>query len=321
MHYQSIFKAGSFNGKTVIITGGGSGIGRCTAHELASLGAKVILLGRNRDKLDTVLGELHQDGYQAYAYALDIRDEPAVINTVAQILAELGPVHALVNNAGGQFPSPLEHISANGFKAVLDTNLTGGFLLARELFKSCFKVRGGVIVNITADFHNGMPLMAHSGAARAGMANLTQSAAWEWGPYGVRSNNVAPGWVASSGLDSYDEKFQQKLRQIQKQVPLQRLATEAEISAAICFLLSDAAAFINGITLRVDGGSSLASPAAIAPLRQQPDAQQQVFNGFHRAVSPLCLEERGLEERALQEKNLEERSPQEEDLQEQQHHD
>ena len=311
MHYQSIFKADSFEGKTVIVTGSGSGIGRCTAHELASLGAKVVLIGRSREKLDTVLGELHQDGFEGFAYALDIRDEQAVTETVKQIISELGQVHALVNNAGGQFPSPLEHISAKGFKAVLDTNLTGGFLLARELFKACFKAHGGVIVNITADFHNGMPLMAHSGAARAGMANLSQSAAWEWGPYGVRTNNVAPGWVASSGLDSYDERFHQKLRQIQQQVPLKRLATEAEISAAICFLLSDAAAFINGITLRVDGGASLASPAAIAPLpEQQGQAQPVVFNGFHRAVSPQCLQEKSLEENGL-----------EKELTEQQHHD
>ncbi|WDD97085.1 SDR family oxidoreductase [Thalassomonas actiniarum] len=301
MNYQSIFTAGSFNNKTVIITGGGSGIGRCTAHELASLGAKVILLGRSQQKLDAVLDELHQDGYQAFAYSLDIRDEQAVISTIKQILSDLGQVHALVNNAGGQFPSPLEHISVNGFKAVLDTNLTGGFILSRELFNSCFKQHGGVIVNITADFHNGMPLMAHSGAARAGMANLTQSAAWEWGPYGVRTNNVAPGWVASSGLDSYDEKFQQKLREIQKQVPLQRLATEAEISAAICFLLSDAAAFINGITLKVDGGASLASPAAIAPLHKQVASQQQVFDGFHRSEPPVFLQETPRKEKPEQE--------------------
>ena len=109
----------------------------------------------------------------------------------------------LVNNAGGQFPAPLMAISKKGFDAVVANNLTGGFLMMRELFNQCMQQHGGAVVNMTADFRNGMPGMGHSGAARAGMSNLTMTAAFEWAHAGVRVNAVAPGWIASSGMDTY----------------------------------------------------------------------------------------------------------------------
>jgi citronellol/citronellal dehydrogenase len=122
---------------------------------------------------------------------------------VAEVLQRHGPVSGLVNNAGGQFPAPLLAISRKGFDAVVANNLTGGFLMMRELFNQCMSRHGGAIVNMTADFRNGMPGMGHSGAARAGMSNLTQTAAFEWAHAGVRVNAVAPGWIASSGMDTY----------------------------------------------------------------------------------------------------------------------
>eukprot|EP01136_Pigoraptor_vietnamica_P002465 Opistho-1_new@30495 len=130
----------------------------------------------------------------------------------------------------------------------------------REVFTQAMQAHGGAIVNMTADFRNGMPGMAHSGAARAGMSNLTMSAAFEWAHAGVRVNAVAPGWVASSGMDSYGEAIRPMIRQLKTHVPLRRLAVEAEISAAIVFLLSPAAAFVTGVTLQIDGGASLGGP-------------------------------------------------------------
>ncbi len=191
--YASVLRPGLFAGQRHWVTGGGSGIGRCVAHELAALGATVVLSGRTAEKLERVAAEIAEDGGQAIIRAFDIRDEEAVKANVAEVVAQHGPVHGLVNNAGGQFPAPLMAISKRGFEAVVANNLTGGFLMMRELFLQSMQAHGGAIVNMTADFRNGMPGMGHSGAARAGMSNLTMTAAFEWAFAGVRVNAVAPG--------------------------------------------------------------------------------------------------------------------------------
>jgi citronellol/citronellal dehydrogenase len=267
------------------VTGGGSGIGRCVAHELASLGARVIISGRTQDKLDRVAQEIRDDGGLCETIAFDIRDEEAVKAAVATMVGKVGPIAGLVNNAGGQFPAPLQAISKRGFEAVVSNNLTGGFLMMREVFLQSMQEHGGAIVNMTADFRNGMPGMGHSGAARAGMSNLTMSAAFEWASSGVRVNAVAPGWVASSGMDSYGGAVKALIPQLRKHVPLRRLASEAEISAAIVFLLSPGAAFITGITVQIDGAASLGS-AVFPSLDHQ---RSQPFEGFHRAQAPEVL--------------------------------
>ncbi|KMT56855.1 SDR family oxidoreductase [Pseudomonas fildesensis] len=291
MAFDSIFKADLFQGHTVIITGGGSGIGRCTAHELAALGAHVILVGRKPEKLQAVAAEIAEDGGNADWQACDIRDEEAVKALVTQIINEHGPIHGLVNNAGGQYPSPLASINQKGFETVLRTNLVGGFLMAREVFnqsmsKPSLGTSGGAIVNMLADMWGGMPGMGHSGAARSGMDNFTKTAAVEWGYAGVRVNAVAPGWIASSGMDTYEGAFKAVIPTLREHVPLKRIGTESEVSAAIVFLLSPAAAFISGSTLRIDGAASLGSRAW--PLHKAQPASKP-FNGFHRAYLPDVL--------------------------------
>ncbi|WP_119966805.1 SDR family oxidoreductase [Simplicispira lacusdiani] len=283
--YGSVFRDGLFTGRTVWVTGGGSGIGRCVAHELASLGARVIISGRTQDKLDRVAQEIRDDGGLCDTIAFDIRDEEAVKAAVATMVGKAGPIAGLVNNAGGQFPAPLQAISKRGFEAVVSNNLTGGFLMMREVFLQSMQEHGGAIVNMTADFRNGMPGMGHSGAARAGMSNLTMSAAFEWASHGVRVNAVAPGWVASSGMDSYGGAVKALIPQLRQHVPLRRLATEAEISAAITFLLSPGAAFITGVTLQIDGAASLQTP--LFPILEHQRAP--AFEGFHRAQAPEVL--------------------------------
>ena len=282
--YRSVFHPGLFTGQRIWVTGGGSGIGRCVAHELASLGAQVVLSGRKVEKLQTVAAEIIEDGGIATWHAFDIRDEDAVKANVAEAL-KAGPIIGLVNNAGGQFPSPLAFISKKGFDAVVANNLTGGFLMMRELFNQCMQQHGGAIVNMTADFKNGMPTMGHSGAARAGMANLTQTAAFEWAHAGVRVNAVAPGWIASSGMDSYGEAMVAHIRKLKHHVPLRRMAEEAEVSAVIVFLLSPGAAFVTGITVQIDGGASLGQAA----FPTQDHDRSKPFEGFHRAVRPKAL--------------------------------
>ncbi|UEB94318.1 SDR family oxidoreductase [Pseudomonas sp. HN2] len=285
MAYASIFRADLFSGQNLIVTGGGSGIGRCTAHELAALGAHVLLVGRKPEKLEKVASEITEDGGRAHWKACDIRDEEAVKQLVKELIAEHGPIHGLVNNAGGQYPSPLASINQKGFETVLRTNLVGGFLMAREVFNQSMSKHGGSIVNMLADMWGGMPGMGHSGAARSGMDNFTKTAAFEWGYAGVRVNAVAPGWIASSGMDTYEGAFKAVIPTLREHVPLKRIGTESEVSAAIVFLLSPAAAFISGTTVKIDGAASLGSRAW--PLHKASHSES--FNGFHRAYSPEVL--------------------------------
>ncbi|WP_144823449.1 SDR family oxidoreductase [Marinobacter piscensis] len=287
MSYQSVFHPDLFKGQTFIVTGGGSGIGRCTAHELAALGARVALVGRKAEKVEAVKAEILEYGGMASAHVCDIREEESVKATVKAIIAEHKGLNGVVNNAGGQFPSPLAGINQKGWETVVRTNLTGGFLMAREAYTQALAKTGGAIVNIVADMWGGMPGMGHSGAARAGMVNFTQTAAVEWGASGVRVNAVAPGWIASSGMDSYPEHMKQWIRSLGDSVPLKRIGTESEVSAAICFLLSPAASFISGDCLRIDGAAS--QGGRVWPL---PKARNnEPFNGFHRAVTPKVFSE------------------------------
>ncbi|MCF4994882.1 SDR family oxidoreductase [Pseudomonas syringae] len=288
MAYDSIFKANLFDGQTIIVTGGGSGIGRCTAHELAALGANVIVVGRKLEKLQRVVAEIIEDGGRAHCKACDIREEEAVRHLVGELIAEHGPIHGLVNNAGGQYPSPLASINQKGFETVLRTNLVGGFLMAREVFNQSMSKHGGNIVNMLADMWGGMPGMGHSGAARSGMDNFTKTAAFEWGHTGVRVNAVAPGWIASSGMDTYEGAFKAVIPTLREHVPLKRIGTESEVSAAIVFLLSPAAAFISGSTLRIDGAASLGGRAW--PMQKATNSQS--YNGFHRAYLPDVLKDK-----------------------------
>jgi citronellol/citronellal dehydrogenase len=285
--YRSIYRAGLFQGRVAIVTGGGSGIGRCTAHELASLGAAVALIGRTREKLERVCAEIAQAGGSASAHVCDIREEEAVKRMVAEVLSAHGRIDGLVNNAGGQFPAPLSSISAKGWDTVVRNNLTGGFLVSRECYTQWMAehAAGCAIVNIIADMWLGMPGMGHSGAARAGTLNFSETAALEWAP--VRVNAVAPGWIASSGMDHYGPEMRARIRGLHQYVPLGRLGMEAEVSAAIVFLLSPAAAFVSGSCLRVDG----AAPNA---RRSSPVARKgtnEPFNGFLLAQRPKVLDE------------------------------
>lgn len=286
MGYESVFAPRLFAGQTMIVTGGGSGIGRCTAHELAALGAHVVLVGRTAAKLDAVVAEIVEDGGAATAHACDIRDESQVAAAIDATLSRRGAIHGLVNNAGGQYRGELKTLSTKGFEAVVRNNLTGGFIFMREVYNRWMEANGGAIVNIIADIWHGWPEFAHSGAARGGMLTLTETAACEWAHSGVRVNALAPGGIASSGFDTYAPEMQARLLDYPRQVPLQRYGTESEISAAICYLLSPAAAFVTGTCLRVDGG---------APNRRQtwtgtyPPTNVREFNGFHRSVKPKVL--------------------------------
>lgn len=288
MNYASIFRPDLFAGQTVIVTGGGSGIGRCTVHELTALGAHVAIVGRDAGKLARVHGEVLEDGGKASTHVCDIRDEAAVRATIDAVLDETGRLDGLVNNAGGQWMTPLKDISTNGFEAVVRNNLTGGFIFMREAHARWMAAHGGAIVNIIADIWHGWPNFGHSAAARGGMLTLTETAACEWAGDGVRVNTVAPGGIASSGFDRYAPEARRRVREYAARVPLKRFGTESEVSAAIVFLLSPGAAYITGSCIRVDGGTPLARQTWQLPQY----SRSRAFEGFHRAVPPAMLSEK-----------------------------
>jgi citronellol/citronellal dehydrogenase len=253
---QRVFAPGTFRDQVAIVTGGGSGIGLATALELARLGARVAICGRNAERLEAGRAQLAAvEPARVLAHPCDIREPAQVEDFVRAVLAAWGRIDVLVNNAGGQFPSPAQHISPNGFLAVVKNNLVGTFHVCREVANQwMIPQRGGRIVNVIANIYRGFPGMAHTGAARAGVENLTMTLAVEWAQFGILVNAVAPGIIRSSGTAQYPPQL---LERGISQTPLKRAGTCEETAASIVFLASPAAQFITGATLRIDGGQAL----------------------------------------------------------------
>lgn len=247
------------------------------------------LVGRKLDKLGVVATELAtaypESAGRVSLHSCDIRDEDGVKQTVTDIVAAHGRIDGLFNCAGGQYPAKLRDITLKGWDTVVRNNLHGTFLFSRECYVQWMEAHGGNIVNMLADMWGGLPGMGHSGAARGGVLTFTETAACEWGCAGVRVNAVAPGWIASNGIDTYDEEYQELLRGLRTKVPLQRFGTEAELSSAVVYLLSPAAGFINGAVIRVDGGV----PTARHTWKLEPARQDASYNGFPLYQSPKAF--------------------------------
>ena len=264
---QRIFAPDLFARQVAIVTGGGSGIGLATALELVRLGGRVAICGRTEAKLAAAKTELEAvaataSGGGASAASdrvltatCDIREPAQVESFVKATLAAFGRIDILVNNAGGQFPSPAQHISPNGFLAVIRNNLVGTFHMCREVANQwMIPQQGGRIVNVIANIYRGFPGMVHTGAARAGVENMTMTLAVEWAQFGILVNAVAPGIILSSGTAQYPPQL---LERGVKETPLKRAGTIDEVAASIVFLASPAAQYITGATLRIDGAQSL----------------------------------------------------------------
>jgi citronellol/citronellal dehydrogenase len=249
-----MFKENLFKDKVALVTGGGSGIGFAIAKQLLELGAKVIISSRKEERLKAAIGKLSEFGAVRYAVC-DIRDVEQVEAMAQDILREEDRLDILVNNAGGQFPSPAEDISFKGWNAVINNNLNGTFYVTQTMAKHFFiPKKNGNIVNIIANIYRGFPAMAHTGAARAGVENLTKSLAVEWSRFNIQVNAVAPGIIKSTGLDQYPPEF---LGGIEESIPAKRLGTIEEVAYLTLFLCSPMANYITGETVYVDGGQRL----------------------------------------------------------------
>ncbi len=255
MRASAIFRADLLQDKVVVVTGGGSGIGLEIVRECVALGAKVAIGARKTERLEAAAATLRSEGATVYAAALNIRDETEATAWVDAVHAHYGQIDILVNNAGGQFPSRAEDIRPKLWRAVIDTNLNGTWFMTQAVAKHMLARGEGQVINIVANMWRGFPGMAHTGAARAGVVNLTKSLALEWAKRGVRVNAVAPGEIRSTGLDNYAPEIQAAFEsEIPKTIPLRRLGTIEDVSWAVAYLASPAGAYITGETICVDGG-------------------------------------------------------------------
>lgn len=254
---SSIFRPDLLSGRVALVTGGATGIGVATARELLALGADVVIASRKLPNIERAAAGLSAEaGRSVTGLSVDIRDRDSVDALVRAAMERHGRIDILVNNGGGQFFAPADTITPRGFDAVVQTNLTGTWNLTRAVADAWMLANGGRVVNITMLTGRGFGGMAHSVAARAGVEGMTRTLAVEWAPRGVLVNAIAPGYIASSGLERYPAGLAWA-RQLQSAVPLKRLGTCDEVAWLVAFLASPAGAYITGQTLSVCGGRSL----------------------------------------------------------------
>jgi len=247
---SEVFRDGLLDGQVAIVSGGGSGFGRATALELASLGARVVICGRRAEPLEETVGLDHSG--RAEIAVCDIREEDQVDALVDDVVSRHGRIDLLVNNAGGQFLAPAEQITPKGFRTVMKLNVEGTWLMTHAVATKAMIPQGaGKVVSITLSPHNGMPGMVHSGAARAAVENLMRGLAIEWARHGIKLNAIAAGQF---GTDTFMTKYPQAMIEAAAgTVPLGRLGRSEEIAWLVAHLASPAGDFTSGSVITVDG--------------------------------------------------------------------
>lgn len=238
----------------MLVTGGGSGIGFAIAKQFLECGAEVFICSRKVERIENAVRKLSSFG-KVHGQVVDIRESEQVAQLADFIASKAAKLDILVNNAGGQFPSPAADITPKGWQAVVNTNLNGTWFVTQTIAQRFFFPQNqGVVLNIVVNNYRGFPGMAHTGAARAGVMNLTKSLAVEWASRGIRLNCIAPGIIQSSGLENYPPEL---VADVARTIPMKRLGTVEEVAALTLFLASPAAAYMTGDTIYMDGGARL----------------------------------------------------------------
>ena len=253
---NKIFADNILQGKVAFVTGGGTGITGGVARAFAEAGAKLAIVSRKTENLEPMKALIESNGGECFAVAADVRDYAAIENAVAETVAHYGVIDIVVNGAAGNFLCKAEELSANGFGTVVDIDAKGTFNVCRAAFEELKKSQGQIL-NISATLHYlATPMQIHVSAAKAGVDAITRNLSVEWGRYGIRVNGIAPGPIADTeGMQRLvPEPLKEKLM---KRSPLQRFGRIADIENAALFLCSDAAGYVNGVTLVVDGGQWL----------------------------------------------------------------
>jgi len=259
---RKIFADGILSGRVAFVTGGGTGITGGVARALAEAGARVALVSRSSDHLEPAAAKINEAGGEAFPFAADVRDFAQVERALAATVERFGRVDIVVNGAAGNFLCPAEKLSPNGFGTVVDIDLKGTFNVCRAAFDELKKNRGQIL-NISATLHYlGTPYQLHVSAAKAGVDALTRNLAVEWGAHGIRVNAIAPGPIEDTEgmMRLVPPDVKERLR---RKIPLGRFGLIRDIEQCAVFICSDAASFINGAVIVVDGGHWLAANSLI----------------------------------------------------------
>lgn len=252
---ETVYRPDLFKGKVALVSGAGSGIGRATALLFARLGAKLVICGRTPEKLDAIAEFVRGKGGEVLCVPTNVREPEQVDALFKQAQAHYGRIDYTVNNAGGQFPQNAIDYAPKGWNAVINNNLNGTWLMMQRAAQHWRDHGGpGSIINIVVVIERGMPGVAHTVAARAGIIGVTRTVAVEWAPLGVRVNCVAPGLTATEGLDVYPPEARKEFPLAN---PLKRPGTPMEIAESVIYLSASSGSFITGEVVTVDGGGKL----------------------------------------------------------------
>ena len=252
---ETVYAPGLFKGQTVVVTGAGGGLGLAIAALFARLGANLAICGRNPEKLENAAEFLRSFGGEVLTREMTIRDPEQAAAFVDAVHERFGGLDVLVNNAGGQFPQPALDYSVKGWNAVIDTNLNGTWWMMQSAAKKWVETgTQGNIVSIVADVWRGMPGIAHTAAARAGVIYLSKSIAVEWAPHGIRVNCVAPGCCESTGFGNYPPEGAATFKESN---PMRRAGDEWDVAEGVVYMAASSGKFVTGEVLNVDGGQQM----------------------------------------------------------------
>ena len=276
----NMFKTDLFKGKTIVITGGGTGLGKSMANRFAELGANLVITSRRKEVIQETSEELKSNGVDVLPIPCDVRDPEQVENMAKRAIGLFKKIDILINNAAGNFISPTENLSSNAFKTVVDIVLNGTFHCTQSFGKHMRKMKNGVILNIVTTYAwTGSGYVVPSACAKAGVLAMTRSLAVEWAKYGIRSNAIAPGPFPTKGawsrLAPPGLGIEKKMK---NRIPLKRMGEHIELADLATFLISDQASYINGEVVTIDGGEWLKGAGQFNELERVPQTAWKLLN-------------------------------------------